>query len=402
MADKSSSLVSSLGGFVAAGAGTYGIQQLLLNRMRNVSKHFPHSDIGELRERVKEQQGLDIGFLHEPKYWKDTASYTSREAALSSVFWGREDIKDRIEQGLVTPRQAKGTLDLLERAESAVGKHGLVISGTYTKKPHILAHEVGHAIAGQRGTPLEKFTSSPAAGTLGTFAGPAGVLAGLAIGGSRYGKGLKGLIRAAGGGAAVGGLLSAPAIYGEHAANRYAMDVLPERLKERTSFAPTIGSYYAGALAPGVIAPLVSRGIKFLGKVAEITDGDSTMDKESKIDLAALAAILGGSIVGAGAAGEGRRLKGALTGGALGLAGGAAGAGIPRLAPKAIKSLMSEELAKRIIASKSNIPTTVGSLLGGLAGGLYHQPEVSRISLGGRLSTDSLYSAGRRAALPVM
>lgn len=399
MADKSSSFVSGVGGVVGAFAGLYGINQILLNKAREVSKHFPHSDTAELRKRVKTQHGLDIGFLHSPKYLKNDAAYLSQESVLTEVGGTREDIARQVEQGLLTPRKAKGVLSLLDRAEGSVGKHGLVVSGTYYKKPHILAHEVGHAIAGIKGTPLEKFTDSRTAAAIGMLAAPVGALTGLAIGGSRYGKGLRGLARAVGGGAAVGGLLGAPVIYGEHAANRYAMDVLPERLKERTSFAPTIGSYYAGALAPGVIAPLVSRGIRVLGKIAEYKDGERTMDKEAKIDVAMLASILGGSLVGAGAAGEGRRLKGALTGGALGLAGGAAGAGIPHIAPGAVKGLLSKELAKRVLAHESKVPITAGALLGGLGGGLYHQPDVGRINLSSRRARSNLYGAGQRSAL---
>ena len=135
---------------------------------------------------------------------------------------------------------------LLRRAK----EHGLVITGEGYRRPGIVEHEIGHAIAKNTGTPWEKFTQGRAAPVLGTLAGIAGLGAGLHAG-RKWGPVAGGLA-----GLGISGLGNIPNIHGEMIANQYAKELLPEGTKSVSTW-PFLGSYVnAGVTAPTVAGAL--------------------------------------------------------------------------------------------------------------------------------------------------
>lgn len=90
----------------------------------------------------------------------------------------------------------------------------------------------------------------------------------------------------------------------------------------------------------------------------------------------AILSTLFGAGAGAVAAGEGRRLKGALAGGGLGLVGASAMAGLPRMG---VDKLIDPELAKKLVDNEF-ARKLVGAGAGGVAGGLMLQPQVTGLN----------------------
>ena len=97
-----------------------------------------------------------------------------------------------------------------------------------------------------------------------------------------------------------------------------------------------------------------------------------------------LALAGGGGLIGAGAAGKGRRLKGALTGAAGGVLGGAMGSGL--------RGILDDVLRGSVITPERALMG--GGAAGGLAGGLYMQPQVTGLNHLQSLGFDPEMDAG--------
>ena len=101
----------------------------------------------------------------------------------------------------------------------------------------------------------------------------------------------------------------------------------------------------------------------------------------------AITSSLVGALVGAGVAGEGMRTRGALAGGATGLAAGLAGAGARHgLGSKGLPNKTIELL----LGSNSRMHQHGAGALGGLIGGALVQPKPTPILMSNKISTSPI------------
>lgn len=186
--------------------------------------------------KAKKEFGVNVGYQDEPAM-KDNALFAPKEILTEATADSPDNLKLKI---------------LMRKAK----EQGLVVTGEGYKRPGIVEHELGHAIAKSKGTPWEKFTHSRVAPVLSTLSSLTGGILG-------YGVGVKhGPLAGALTGLGISGLGNLPTIHGEMIANRYASELMPEK-KERVSTWPFVGSYInAGVTTPtvaGALAGLIGR-----------------------------------------------------------------------------------------------------------------------------------------------
>jgi hypothetical protein len=186
---------------------------------------------------AKKDYGMNIGYVHDPKEGENAFYIT------------KEDLKDALQNSDNDPFfDAKPITKMLHSAK----QHGLVITGKGYKKPGVIEHEIGHAIAKHKGTPWERFTHSWAADPLMDLGWGLGIMGGQ-LAGTRY-PGLKGRALGALVGGGIAGLGTLPSVSREMSADRYAKDLMSEDMAKRVKTWPFIGGY----ANPGITLPLVS------------------------------------------------------------------------------------------------------------------------------------------------
>lgn len=201
-------------------------------------------------KRRAAREGLDLGVVDLGKPAAGSAFWLPRESSKNILTW---------------LKQNKVNLSARKREEIKRhrGRSGLVLFGEGFRKPGILAHELGHAFAQEKGNVLERGATDLAMATgprsLITHVIPSAVLAGLA--GRRFGP-----IGGALGGVGAGLVTNAPTLLSELAANRYAGKFLTEEEKEATKgfYTPQWLRYASGSALPfGLLGGLVGAIKKF-------------------------------------------------------------------------------------------------------------------------------------------
>lgn len=194
---------------------------------------------------LKKEHGIDVGYAHSPA-----------AAGENAFFATKKDLEDIIKDPMLDKKDIKTFTKLVRQAR----EHGLIVTGKGFKKPGVIEHELGHALAANKGTPWEKFTHGdvpPALQLLGTMGGLGG---GYIIGGM---KGpLVGALTALG----ISGLTSVPMVHREMIANRYGAEMMTPEMQEKVKNWPFLGSYInAGITMPTVGGALSGLGHHFPG-----------------------------------------------------------------------------------------------------------------------------------------
>jgi hypothetical protein len=195
--------------------------------------------------QVKEKYDVEPGYLYSPRLAGQNAFYVDRPAV------------DRFLQTNpdMDPKLRKQVLQSAKR-------HGLIVAGKGWKKPGVVEHEVGHAVATHAGGPIERFVHRPGVSEYEKYyhTVPSAVLA--AVAGRKYGPLTGGAI-----GALTGLTTGLPMLYRELAADRRAREFMRDKDKEMVSNWPFVGSYLAGATVPfaasgagiGLVSKLVDK-----------------------------------------------------------------------------------------------------------------------------------------------
>jgi len=203
----------------------------------------------DIRGEVQEKYDIDPGYAYVPRLSRGNA-----------MFINRGDIKDYLR------RNADLDPKIKKKLVKGTGKHGLVVAGKGWKKPGIVEHEFGHAIAQHKGTPLEKLVHKPWVEDYGRYYHtiPSHLIGGTA-----------GRLRGAGAGVLAGGLagllLGMPSIYREMVADKYGEELASEADRKKIKNWPFLGSYIAQAALPaaatGGVVGGASQLLKLLRKV---------------------------------------------------------------------------------------------------------------------------------------
>ena len=209
----------------------YLIQQALgkyLNYQNKSLKNISNKDINKAVKHVKDKYKVDVEAGTVSDF--NNAQYEPAENLLTS------------------------SLNILDPTMSeSLGRHGRVTLGGTFKKPHILAHELGHAVAKNKGSALERATHSDwlnnALVDKARYLTPvAGALIGAAIGDESKDKSLIGSGIGLLAGAALG---SAPMLAREYFANSRGAEILKD-LKQDKIKPPSNLPAYLSYLLPGV------------------------------------------------------------------------------------------------------------------------------------------------------
>jgi len=181
-------------------------------------------------QKAKKDFGVDVGYVHGEG--KDNAMFARKEELREAANAG-EDYSEHYRQ-------------LLQKARA----QGLVITSKGCRRPGVIEHELGHAIA-SKGSGLERFTQGAWAKGLSGLGSVGGLAAGV-YAGATHGP-LVGALTGLG----VAGLGNAPLIAGEVLAHRYGRELLPKN-REGIDPTPFVGSYInAGVTAPTVAGALM-------------------------------------------------------------------------------------------------------------------------------------------------
>lgn len=190
---------------------------------------------GTFRE-AKKEYGLNVGYAQNEDIDNAMSIPKQELQELSANYAAHEptDTSTKLKQFL---RKAK--------------EHGLIVTGEGYRRPGVVEHELGHAIAQNMGTPWERFTHSRIAPLLSLLGTAGGMGAGL-YAGKKWGPAAGALA-----GLGASALGNVPTIHGEMVANQYANELLPENAKSVKTW-PFVGSYInAGVTAPTVAGALM-------------------------------------------------------------------------------------------------------------------------------------------------
>lgn len=237
--DMMSPVISLGGGMIAAlvtGAGLMhiGTKHLAeLPTVRGVPSTF---------KDVKREHKLNVGYMHSPSVAGDNAFFATKKDL-------EDIIKDNKDNPLFDPKS-------FGRMLRAAKQHGLVVTGKGFKKPGVIEHELGHAIATHRGTDWEKFTHEAAAPVLNSLGMLAGIGSGMAVAltGSA-GPRRRALAALTGGG--VASLFNVPLVSRELTANRYGRELMDDETNDKVKNWPFVGTYVnSGLTFPAVSSSL--------------------------------------------------------------------------------------------------------------------------------------------------
>lgn len=220
-------------------AGMYGS----MNIARRAATYFGNIDarserkwgtvnLKDFQNMLKRKHGLDVGVGWSPGFAGDALSYASRD---------------------------------YDPTHSGMRRHGFINVPPGSATVGNLSHEAGHARARAYGTRTER-AATKIYGNYGGHLGRLGPLAaagvGLGVLSSKYGEGATGTLTAMGAGAATGLAFNAPVLISEHAANRHAKLIAPKASAKFIKRWPALATYYAMAALPGLLTPLLSRGVE--------------------------------------------------------------------------------------------------------------------------------------------
>jgi hypothetical protein len=181
-------------------------------------------------QKAKKEYGVDVGYAH--GVGKDNAGFARKEELREAANAG-EDYSEHYRK-------------LLQKAKA----QGLVITAKGYRRPGVVEHELGHAIAA-KGSGLERFTQGAWAKGLSGLGSVGGLAAGV------YAGAAHGPLAGALTGLGVAGLGNLPLISGEVLAHRYGKELLPKG-REGINSAPFVGSYInSGITAPTVAGALM-------------------------------------------------------------------------------------------------------------------------------------------------
>jgi hypothetical protein len=199
-----------------------------------------------VRDKAKNEFGTDIGVAHVPELFSDNAVYLHPDSAGPYL---RKVLRRKY-----VPEELK------EKLRSASGRHGLILTGKDMKRRGVLEHEYGHGIAASKGGPLEKLVSKPwVMQGRGIYHKMPSIMAALL--GGKYGV-RKGMLS----GAAAGLITDSPRLYAEHAANRYARELLPEDVEQSISYTkPMISNVVTSTLPFASLGAFSGLGHKLTG-----------------------------------------------------------------------------------------------------------------------------------------
>jgi len=237
----------------ALGIGTLGaipIQRAIQSAAVHDGSRLPHMSTAETKaiiKRMKDKFKLNVGYTHDPYFSGDNAMYISPD------LWGRiSKMQNFITASDLHPAAKKALINRIQSFGGKAGKHGIIITGRYTKKPEIIAHELGHAVAKYKGTALERLSSQPWVKNYRMYyhtipAYAAGIAAGRAFGPV--------------GGALIGGLTGlatdTPTLYNEYTANRYAKQLMNPDVSTALNL-KALSTYLAGAGVGSALTGAVS------------------------------------------------------------------------------------------------------------------------------------------------
>lgn len=178
--------------------------------------------------QAKDKYGVEPGYLYSPRLAGQNAFYINK-GSVDKYLQANPEMDPKLRESI------------LQRA----GKHGLIVSGKGWKKPGVVEHEVGHAVAANAGGPIEKFVHKPEVAAYSKYyhTVPSAVLA--AVMGRRAGPLVGGAV-----GALAGLTTGMPTLYRELAADRRAREFMTDKDKAKISTWPFIGTYLAGATVP--------------------------------------------------------------------------------------------------------------------------------------------------------
>lgn len=240
MNKEHATLLGLLGAMGLTTAGGYGLMQWIKHNvggLPSVKGNNPKSV-----RQAKKDYGVDVGYIGNSPMIQDNAFYVPKEDVRAAM------------------KEVNATSAELTRALRAARKHGLVVTGEGFNKPGIIEHELGHAVATHKGGPLERLSHT----ALAPVSAGLGVQLGMAHGintGIKTRSALRGALAAL----SLSGPTALPLLYREHAANRYAREIMNDDMNKRVSYTPTLGSYAFGtAGAPAVFGGAVGLAHKLL------------------------------------------------------------------------------------------------------------------------------------------
>jgi len=230
-------VIPMLGGMLASLAGTIAFGRLANEHLKSLPNvRGTPSTFAE----VKKDQGLNVGYLHDPRIAGHNAFYVPKDVLI-----------DRLKEPDLEKATTKQLTQMLRKAK----QHGLVITGTGFKKPGIIEHELGHAIATHSDSPWDKFTHSSLAPGIGFLGWLAGIASGHYMGSTR------GMRAGALTGLGVSGLGAIPMISREMTADRYGHELMdPEKVKQEKTW-----PFIAGYANPLITFPTVAGALSGLG-----------------------------------------------------------------------------------------------------------------------------------------
>lgn len=229
---------------------------LLGREQQKVLKGLPRNmDIPEAIDQTAKDYGVRIGYSKAPTVMTGNAGYLDT-GYVADRFGGKKKLMTELEAGSKDKKTDPDTRAMARELFRGVGaskKHGVIMTGSGFAKPGIIEHELGHAIAKHKGTGLERFVHNPMVEGLRPFYGS---VPAFALGSYLTSKGRPG----AGALASLGwaGLTMAPTLYREHAANRYAREMMDEKTNKKMRYWPFIGTYATSGIVPSVAGGMLA------------------------------------------------------------------------------------------------------------------------------------------------
>jgi len=238
---------SMLAGVLANNAASSGLQSLVSSEGAGMA-HTSNTRIAKLLEIVRKRYGVDVGYMHDPYIAGENAGFATPEMMnknIAGINTALNDpaTRDHSAPEYVHPSKRRAMISHVDELKKKMRNNGIIITGKHFKKPGTVEHELGHAIAANKGNFIEQATAkynipsySTAYHTLPSY------VAAFAGGGKSP---LKGALA----GGLAGLLTDVPTLYSEYSANKYG-DKLMKPGSPQHAKTKAYGSYLSSSVLP--------------------------------------------------------------------------------------------------------------------------------------------------------
>lgn len=239
----------ALGGLGNMGA-VYGLNKLIAREGMELSHTSPQR-VQSLLDIVRNKHGIDVGYIHDPYIVGTNAGYATPDMMERSIGDIEEGLNkptshDPSSTAYIHPSERRALIRRVDDLKKSMRRSGIIITGKHFKKPGTIEHELGHAIAANKGNVVERALIKYDVPGWSTFYHTIPSYIAALVGGSK--SPLTGMLA----GGLTGLATDIPALYTEYSANKYGDELLDKDAPQHSKY-KSYGTYLSNAILPFLI-----------------------------------------------------------------------------------------------------------------------------------------------------